>query len=57
MVSIAFDADVDVFNTVTFNASLKVHDERHGETTSGESGFYGTVGSFRTTYTLNCARV
>ena len=48
---------MDVFNTVTFNASLKVHDERHGETTSGESGFYGTVGSFRTTYTLNCARV
>ncbi|MGE3844052.1 MAG: hypothetical protein AB7I50_20970 [Vicinamibacterales bacterium] len=58
IVRIAFDSDVSVFNAVTFGASLKVHDETHGETASGDQGFFGGagVGSNRTNWTLTCQR-
>jgi hypothetical protein len=60
LVSIAFDADVSVFNAVAFGAELKVTDPRHGSSTSGNSGFFtsvpGAAGSHRTAYTLTCQR-
>lgn len=58
IVRIAFDADVTVFNAVTFGASLKVHDETHGETATGDQGFFGGagVGSNRTNWGLFCQR-
>ena len=60
VVSIFFDADVSVFNAVSFEASLKVRDQSNGETTSGNNGFYSSIpgagGSNRTDYTLSCKR-
>lgn len=59
VVSIAFDADVSVFNAVAFGDSLPIHDH-HGETRSGNSAFFSSSpfsnGSHRTSYTLTCAR-
>lgn len=57
VVWISWDADVNVFNAVAFQATLKVTDETHGETTTGRSGFFGSsVGSNATDYTLTCKR-
>ena len=60
VVSIVFDADVSVFNTVDFGASLKVRDRNKGETTSGNNSFFsslpGVAGAHRTEYTLSCQR-
>lgn len=57
VVTISFDADVNVFNAVAFQASLKVQDQTHGETTTGRTGFFGSqVGSNTTNYTVTCQR-
>lgn len=60
VVKINFDADVSVFNAVTFEASLKVRDASTGETISGSNGFYSSIpgagGANLTKYTLACKR-
>ena len=60
VVSMQFDADVSTFNAVSVSASLKVKDERHGETESGSNSFYssvpGAAGAHKTDYTLTCWR-
>jgi hypothetical protein len=59
VVSIIFDADVSVFNTVDFGAKLKVRD-RNGESTSGDNAFFtsGPTGgsAHRTNWSLSCSR-
>ncbi|MEQ1515095.1 MAG: hypothetical protein ABL931_01240 [Usitatibacteraceae bacterium] len=60
VVSVVFDADVDVFNAVDFGAVLKVKDESNGETQVGNNTFFtsvpGAAGSHRTNYSLTCKR-
>lgn len=60
VVTISFDADVSVFNTVAFGTSLTVRDESKGDTTSGNNAFFssvpGAAGAHRTHYTLTCER-
>lgn len=60
VVSIIWDADVSVFNTVDFGAQLKVRNPSSGETTSGDQAFFtsGPTGgtAHRTSYSLTCAR-
>jgi hypothetical protein len=60
VVKINFDADVSVFNAVSFEASLKVRDASNGETISGNNGFYSSIsgagGANVTKYTLSCKR-
>ena len=60
VVTIVFDADVSVFNTVDFTANLKVKNENKGDTISGDSGFFtsvpGAAGAHKTRYTLSCQR-
>ncbi len=59
-VSIAFDADVDVFNAIDFGTTLQVRDPSHGDTVTGNNTFFGgsTSGNVthRTDYTLTCKR-
>lgn len=55
VVAISLDADVSVFDTVDFTASVKVRDA-HGETTSGTNAFFTSNRAIRTAYTLTCAR-
>ena len=60
VVAMHFDADVSPFNAVSFDASLRVKDERHGETSSGSNSFYssvpGAAGAHKTDYALTCWR-
>ena len=60
VVSATFFADVSTFNGVGFQASLRVRDEAHGETTSGRTYFYssvaGAAGTHLTTYSMTCER-
>ncbi|MEQ1743158.1 MAG: hypothetical protein ABL869_11770 [Candidatus Nitrotoga sp.] len=60
VVKINFDADVSVFNSIGFGASLKVRDASNGETISGDNAFYSSVpgggGANVTKYTLSCKR-
>ena len=60
VVSATFFADVSTFNGVGFQASLRVRDEAHGETTSVRNYFYssvtGAAGTHVTTYSMTCER-
>lgn len=53
----SWDADVNVFNAIAFQGTLKVTDQSKGETTTGRSGFFGSaVGSNTANYTLTCRK-
>lgn len=57
VVSVSWDADINVFNAMAFQANLTVTDQTHGETTQGRAGFFGSsVGSNTATYFLTCQK-
>lgn len=57
VVFISWDADVNVFNAMAFQADLTVTDQTHGESTHGRAGFFGSaVGSNSANYFLNCQK-
>jgi len=59
VVSIVFDADVDVFNAIDFGTSLRVRDTSKGETASGNNTFFAggaLTATHRSDYTLTCKK-
>lgn len=57
VVSVSWDADVNVFNAMAFQANLTVTDQSHGESTQGRAGFFGSsVGSNTANYFLTCQK-
>ncbi len=57
VVAVSWDADVNVFNAMAFQANLTVTDQTHGESTQGRAGFFGSsVGSNTANYFLTCQK-
>lgn len=59
VVSIIFDADVDVFNAIDFGTSLRVENPSRGNSATGNNTFFAggpLSGTHRSEYTLTCKK-